>query len=78
MSAKNQKLLNLKELATQFYQLTIHSEESLNLAKNLLLSKVLSTKVCELKENTFPNLREGDSYTIHINHFNKISRFMES
>ena len=29
--------------------------------KNLLLRKVLGRKVCELKENTFPNLREGDT-----------------
>ena len=27
---------------------------------SFLLRKVLGRKVCELKENTFPNLREGD------------------
>ena len=31
------------------------------LPEDLLLRKVLFLKVCELLENTFPNLREGDN-----------------
>ena len=31
------------------------------LPKNLLLRKVLATRICELKENSFPRLREGDT-----------------
>ena len=31
------------------------------LPEDLLLRKVLFLKVCELLENTFPNLREGDT-----------------
>ena len=46
------------------------------LPEDLLLRKVLFLKVCELLENTFPNLREGDrdelyhilKYTIDFGH----------
>ena len=44
---------------TQFYRLTIHSEE-VWIPINLLLRKVLLLKVCELKEKHLPNLEEGD------------------
>ena len=32
-----------------------------SIPKNLLLRKVLLLKVCELLENTFPKVREGDT-----------------
>ena len=39
------------------------------LLENLLLRKVLLLKVCELKGNTFPKVREGD--TFHETTFDK-------
>ena len=36
------------------------------LPRNLLLRKVLLPKVCELIENTFPKVREGDKLSENV------------
>ena len=58
---KNQKLFKTEgqtKLESSLYYFTWEKEL---LPEDLLLRKVLFLKVCELLENTFPNLREGDS-----------------
>ena len=57
---KNQKLFKTEgqtKLESSLYYFTWEKEL---LPEDLLLRKVLFLKVCELLENTFPNLREGD------------------
>ena len=62
MSARNQKLLNSKELDT-ILSLWLFHLKKLWTPKNLLLRRVLAGTFCELKgKNTFPSLREGDKW----------------
>ena len=59
---KNQKLFKTEgqtKLESSLYYFTWEKEL---LPEDLLLRKVLFLKVCELLENTFPNLREGDKW----------------
>ena len=76
---KNQKLFKTEgqtKLESSLYYFTWEKEL---LPEDLLLRKVLFLKVCELLENTFPNLREGDmgsdfhlkkkkTYFVHISY----------
>ena len=61
---KNQRLFKTEgqtKLESSLYYFTWEKEL---LPEDILLRKVLFLKVCELLENTFPNLREGDKIEV--------------